>query len=437
MKKTLMAHQKRAVSFLDSNSGGPLFMEMRLGKTLTAIRYVKNHLLFPCLVISPYQVINEWFNQLKDDEENHIISVIGTRQQRIELLNSDARWFLSNYESASKLQLHAIHHWKAVICDESVRIANPKAKITVYMLNNFKNVKCKIVLCGNPAPESELQLTTQFIFCYGNFMGYRNYWGLRAREYVSVGYEWRAKPEFKTRLLEYVKRKAFVLSRKDAGMGNKKIYAVRKVKMNEEQLKQIKGIKYDFEYGDKEVKMVLQQMVAYAYIAGGLSCEDGHKLINDAKIKELINLLKGELKGQKVLVWCKHRAEQIEIIKALKDEKILHIMINGDVTPEERAERKTNWETYDFVNVAVLTIRSASKGQNWSAADTAVYYSNEFSNDERSQSEDRIESVQKAVPLLIIDLVSEGSIDEDVLGALKEKSFDAKLIMETYARRIR
>ena len=232
-------------------------MEMRLGKTLTAIRYVKNHLLFPCLVISPYQVINEWFNQLKDDEENHIISVIGTRQQRIELLNSDARWFLSNYESASKLQLHAIHHWKAVICDESVRIANPKAKITVYMLNNFKNVKCKIVLCGNPAPESELQLTTQFIFCYGNFMGYRNYWGLRAREYVSVGYEWRAKPEFKTRLLEYVKRKAFVLSRKDAGMGNKKIYAVRKVKMNEEQLKQIKGIKYDFEYGDKEVKMVL------------------------------------------------------------------------------------------------------------------------------------------------------------------------------------
>jgi len=431
-----MPHQRLGLAYLDENSGGPLLMEMRLGKTLTAIRYIKYRLRFPCLIVSPYSVMYEWASQLSEDGESHYVVLDGGRQQRLSLLNETKRWYISNYESAKKLALHTAKEWKSVILDESIRIANPKAKITLYMLNNFKQVPAKMILCGNPCPENELQLVTQFIFTQGNFMGFRNYWGFRAKNYTNVGYDWIPKGNLKQSIRDYVKKHAFILSRKDAGMGSKKIYETRTVKMNEEQLKQIDSIKYDFEYGDKEVKNALGQLISYSYIAGGLSCEDEHKVINDAKMKELYSLIKGELNTHKIIVWCRFRAEQDAISDFLMSKNELYIKINGDVSPENRKRLKTNWQSSSFINIALLTIKSCSKGLDWSAADTAIYYSNEFSNDERSQSEDRIIDVRKNVPLLYVDLVSENSVDLEVLKALKSKSFDSAMVMNDYMKRL-
>jgi SNF2 family DNA or RNA helicase len=436
MKKILMRHQQAGLSFLNDRGGGPLYMEMRLGKTLTAIRFIKYRLRFPCLVIAPYNVMDEWAKQLGEDEEKHTVVLTGNRRQRLSALDDTKRWYISNYESARSLELYKAKNWKSVILDESIRIANPKARITLHALNKFKNVSTKLILCGNPAPENEMQLVCQFIFVYGQFMGCHNYWSFRSRFYTNVGHDWIPKNNSKQVIRDYVKQNAFVLSRHDAGMGEKKIYETRIVKMNDLQHKQIESIKYDFEYGDKEVKNSLGQLISWAYVAGGLTCEDTHEVICDEKLKELCYLLSNELKGQKVLVWCKFRAEQDAICKHLKSKGVMYVEINGDVPLPEREIRKSIWETSATTNTAVLTISSSAKGKDWSAADTSIYYSNEHSNDLRSQSEDRIVDIRKKVPLLYIDLQSEESVDVEILQALKDKSFDSQLIMNDYKKRL-
>ena len=90
-----------------------------------------------------------------------------------------------------------------------------------------------------------------------------------------------------------------------------------------------------------------------------------------------------------------------------------------------------------MINVAILTIASSAKGQDWSVADTAIYYSNEYSNDLRSQSEDRICHPKKKLPLLIIDLNTESSIDEKVRKILKDKNFDSRMFMSRLIKELK
>jgi len=431
--RPFMRHQNDAFNFLSTRGASPIFMEMRLGKTLTAIRWLLGRRV---LVIAPYPVMDSWDKELEFEGIHDRAVLRGNKKQRLELLNSGKQWVVTNFESAERLEVHK-HAWDAVVVDESIRIANPKSKITKYMLTKFSGVPSKIVLCGLPAPEHELQYLTQFIFCHGNFMGYKNYWSFRNAKYMQAGFDWVAMPNVKRDIMRYVHEHAFVLSRKDAGIGSKKICTTRIVKMNADQKRQYRAMRKDFEFGSRSEKNVLGQITSFARIAGGCSCEEPHILISDEKLKELVYLIKHELKGQKVLVWCRFKAEALEITRYLFDRGIYSIRIDGDVPVERRIAKKEGFEKQDKVNVAVLTIASSAKGQDWSVADTAIYYSNEYSNDLRSQSEDRICHPKKKVPMLIIDLLTESSIDGKVLKILRDKSFDSRLFMSQLIKELK
>jgi hypothetical protein len=62
-------------------------------------------------------------------------------------------------------------------------------------------------------------------------------------------------------------------------------------------------------------------------------------------------------------------------------------------------------------------------------ADNMIYYSNEWSSNLRTQSEERCSTVSKTTPTMIYDLCCEHSIDHNVVKALKAKDVDAKKLM--------
>ena len=73
------------------------------------------------------------------------------------------------------------------------------------------------------------------------------------------------------------------------------------------------------------------------------------------------------------------------------------------------------------VRVLVLQQATAQTGVDLSAADTAIYFSTPPGQMARVQTEDRILSLKKSSPLLYVDLVVKGSVDEDVMELLAEK----------------
>ena len=61
------------------------------------------------------------------------------------------------------------------------------------------------------------------------------------------------------------------------------------------------------------------------------------------------------------------------------------------------------------------------EGHDLYAARTVIYYSNSFNLIDRLQSEDRAHRIGQEHPVNYIDLVANGTVDEHIIGALRDK----------------
>ena len=60
-----------------------------------------------------------------------------------------------------------------------------------------------------------------------------------------------------------------------------------------------------------------------------------------------------------------------------------------------------------------------------------IYYANDFNLETRSQSEDRCHRIGQRNPVTYIDLIAEGTIDEKIIKALRDKiNISAKVLGE-------
>lgn len=440
--KILKPHQIQALEYLKSRFQGALLMEMRLGKNLTLINHLDSIIKagHNILFVTQYGAMNSFADEAT--EFGHPAYVLsGIRKKRMITLRKvfgqptpQAGWVICNYESVKLLELHN-YNWKAVALDETIKIANPKSAQTKYFLSHWwRKINLRFILNGKVNPESLFQICTQFLFLHGQYMGCKTFWEYRAKYYMQTSaWEWLPKLGHKKAVHDYVHKHAFVLLRKDANIGPDKLYKKRYVRMNSFQIESNKALIQDFEIAGVLYKNELGINIGLAYLASGMLPSEDKTIISNNKFDELIAIIE-EIEG-KILVWCRFRAEQKHIIGILKANNIKCIGINGDMNINDRNSEKLIFETEAQIKCAVLTIASCAKGQDWSVADTSIYFSNAWSNDLRGQSEDRLVHLSKKQPVLIIDLISEDSIEEEVVTALRNKEFDSKMVMGNFLSR--
>ena len=64
-------------------------------------------------------------------------------------------------------------------------------------------------------------------------------------------------------------------------------------------------------------------------------------------------------------------------------------------------------------------------------ANLVVYYANDFNLDTRSQSEDRCHRIGQNKSVTYVDLISEGTLDEEIVKSLRNKiNLSAKVLGE-------
>jgi SNF2 family DNA or RNA helicase len=69
----------------------------------------------------------------------------------------------------------------------------------------------------------------------------------------------------------------------------------------------------------------------------------------------------------------------------------------------------------------IATPASGGRGRTWDSADLVIYYTNSFNYEHRAQSEERAQAVGKKTSVLYYDLVCLDTVEEKVLGALRNK----------------
>lgn len=451
-KIPLYDFQKKALEWAKPRNRIAIYMEMRLGKTRVAVAWANAHGAENILVVAPLTVLGSWQEELALLNEPSP-NILRTHTPP----SAHAKWSLTNYEAlrANPSILH--QRWDAVMLDESTRIKNPKAQIT-RILNGGRverkrgetivrehyegcDAYLRAVLSGLPAPEGPMDYYEQFRFLYGGFCGCRNFWSFRDILFTPVGegWDWVPKAGTRERIKREVHEKAFVLSRKQAGIGEHKVYETRKVSMSVElrkaYVKAEKEFCLDFPTmdGPRETNWPMVMNVWLGRMAGGFIDET---LVDQAKLNELFVLLQGELLEEPVVVWCRFTAEILEIKARCEREGISVRAIVGATALADRNAYRHELNK-GRTRVLVCQIKCARYGIDLSAADTAIYFSNSYSLEERMQSEDRIVHPAKATPLLLVDLVTEDTVDEDVVGALRKKHTESKFFLSDLADNFR
>ena len=443
-RHTLFPHQETALARIRDNPRPALFMEMRLGKTPVVIRWAKEQIWHTpshpdrphrILTIAPVSTLDDWAEELRRERVRPIIPLYNmARTEREELMWGGTGWYLINYEGVRILPEIADLPWDVVIADESTRIRNPSAKITKLMTSRFADVPFRAILSGEPRPESDLDYFSQFVFLHGMFMNHQNYWVFRNAHFNQnrfAKWDWTPKPGMRDAVKQYVHARAVVMTKKQVKIGGTFAPIQRRmVEQNDAQQRALKELskKYAFEY--IETKFATVRDVWMARVAGGFSPDrENPELLSNAKTVELVELLKGELAHEQVVVWFRFNEELEHVVNWLNQKaKIPTVGVTGATAVPERKDIRNRFAAGKF-RVICVQIQLGKYGWDLSAARTAIRYSNAYDYESYSQSRERIVHPLKKDPLLELHLVTRNSLDEDVFDALKKKKRDSRMFM--------
>ena len=304
-KRSLMDHQIKALEYCHRVGNPALLMEMRLGKTLTYIRYIQEvdeKRVTPKqtlhLVVAPLSVCTAWMKELNEEEEAYLNLTRGTSTSRLEQVSKlfdgrgtgavDRLWAVINYEGLRSCMDMAFWKWDSVCCDESTRLKNPKAQITELVTSGFRTVPIRAILTGLVAPEGALDVFMQMKFVMNRFLGHSQFWTFRSQYFLQGDYgsDWHPRPPDRKPSADYkgdlfpgtikkindeLHKTCYVLKRKDAKIGSKKIYSTRTIMLPPPLLAQYKSTARNMEMDGHETMYSIVLNNWLGRMAGGFN----------------------------------------------------------------------------------------------------------------------------------------------------------------------
>lgn len=425
--RQLLPHQELALKYATSRSGVAFFMDMRLGKSLTTIRWVQEQGYAKVLLLAPMTPLIDWQDELAREGEDFVL-LEGSKKKNDELLGS-ADWTLSTYQSAKNIRADQ-YAWDCVILDESTTIKNPQAGITKWALRKLRPASgAWAVLSGLPNPQEPLELWTQMAFVNnGRWMGFGNYWTFRKAKAFQVMFDWTVRPKSMAEIKEAMHRDAFVMTRKDAGLPYNKNYKVIHGNLHPDVAALREHIASEWEIpGGPRTKYAPVVASWIQQLEGGFV---PGKILPSWKYGYLEDLvLHGDLRDEPVVVWCAFNKEVRRVARLLNG-----VTLYGDDNREAR-KRKINLFRSGQTRVLVAQIACGKFGLDLSTSDVEIYFSCNYSYEGRRQSEERIQHPTKKSDLLVMDLVTHGGADEAVMESLRAKKSSATYFLSRLSKR--
>lgn len=431
-------YQRPVLDWARSRDRIALFPEMRLGKTYMSREWATSKLRPGelALVIAPTPVIPVWEEELAIDGLAATTLYGSSPAKRLQLesgINAGCSWYIVNPEGLRAAPDLADYPWACVIIDESTTIANPQAKITKLMHKKFRNTRLKAVLSGNPAPEHDLQYFEQMRWLNGDFCGFKSYWEFRARCWHQAGFEWFPNRGVKAMYETELAKHCYVLSAKDAGIPDERIYERRYCDLNQTMRRLYHKINEEFAIGDLLTRWVPVAQTWLAQVAGGCLPAGFRESVGAAftphKFKELESLVRGELRGKPLVVFFRFNRELRLAARRLREMGIKLGVFTGWNKPHQRKRVVADFQA-GRTQMLLAQGKAARFGQNFSRASAAIFFSNWWDWNTRSQLEARIRHPDRKEPALYIDLVTRGTVDEAAAKALREKARGSTALLQ-------
>jgi SNF2 family DNA or RNA helicase len=179
------------------------------------------------------------------------------------------------------------------------------------------------------------------------------------------------------------------------------------------------------------MNVITQMMRLHQITCGHFKADDGTVTeVKSNRMNELLSILE-EVEG-KVIIWANYVHDIEKIVEVLKktygeDSTVAYY---GAIDANTRQNnialyQAENGNTRYFVG----NTQTGGYGITLTAANTVIYYSNNYDLEKRLQSEDRAHRIGQKNIVTYIDLIAEKTVDERIVKALRNKIDIANEIM--------
>lgn len=456
-------HQEEALHKFYSQDYGAIFFEQGLGKTKVAIDLASmwhgwahdSDYLETVVVVCPVSIRQVWEKEFEVHcPVEYDLQLLDSKRKPTwneeKLKGVCLRVLVVGVESLSQggawgmlKSLISGFGKCALIVDESSRVKNHAATRTERVVEFATFCEKVLILTGTPVTQGIQDLYSQFQVLNPEALALDSFFAFRNRYCVMGGFEMRQIVAYQNvpELLELIEPWTMRREKEDCLDLPEKVFQIRSVPMSPTQKKAYTELKKNLvteienEQGGKdriEVEMILEAYLRLQQITGGFYPigEEGEVTAipgRNPKLNELLEVME-ELKGRKVIIWTRFRAELGALSTAL-EKNFEVVQFHGGLTEDQKKDSVESFQN-GSANVFIATPQSAAYGLTLTAAHTAIYYSMGFSLEEYLQSQDRIHRIGQTVSCSYVLMGCSGTVDEHVIEVLQEKKTLADFVSD-------
>ncbi|HEO4953307.1 TPA: DEAD/DEAH box helicase [Streptococcus agalactiae] len=447
MKLSLHDYQEVTKDFIIRTPYAAVILDMGMGKTATTLSAI-NELMFDryevskVLVIAPLRVANTvWSDEIEQWEElKHLrySKIVGTPKQRRAALETDADIYIVNRENLPWLveQCSPYFKWDMVVIDELSSFKSWQSKRFKAFMTMRPYMKRVVALTGTPSSNGLMDLFAEFKVIdggerLGRFVGeYRSRYFDEGRRNGNIVYEYIPMDYAECQIYDKIDDITISMKAMDYLNMPELISTKKVVHLTDKETDNYKRFKKDYVLSDLEDGEVTAANAAslsnkLVQMANGAVYSDDHQVVSlhDQKLDTLEDIIEAA-NGEPVLVayWFKHDLQRIE-------ERLAKLKVQGTVLKTEQDIREWNKGN---IRVGLLHPASAGHGLNLQkGGHHLVWFGLTWSLELYQQTNARLwRQGQQAETVVIQHIVTEGTIDEEILKALENKDAQQSRLIE-------
>ena len=440
-------YQRYATDFIINNPISAVLLEMGLGKSVISLSAINELMLdyfdvSRTLVIAPLRVANStWPDEIKKwDHLKHLnySVVIGSEKERLDALKKPAHIYLINRENVDWLITKSGIPWKfdMVVIDELSSFKSYQAKRFKSLLKVRPKLKRIVGLTGTPSSNGLMDLWAEFrLLDMGERLGryityYRQNFFVPDKRNQQMIFSYKPKDGAEKKIYSLISDITISMKSKDFLKMPECVMNEVIVALSDKEQKLYDSLKQDMVLSleENEIDAINAAALSNKLLQmsnGAVYNDDKESLhIHDRKLDALEELIEGT-NGKPVLVayWFKHDLEKI------KD--------RFDVREIKSAKDISDWNE-GKIPVALIHPASAGHGLNLQAGgSTLIWFGLTWSLELYQQTNARLYRQGQDSTVVIHHILTKGTIDEDVMKALKAKEKIQDALIDSVKARLK
>ena len=431
MKYSPHDYQRYATNFIVNHKISAVLLEMGLGKSVISLSAINELMLdyfdvSRTLVIAPLRVaISTWPDEIKKWDHLKYLSysvVTGSEKERLDALKKPAHIYIINRENVDWLITKSGFKWffDMVVIDELSSFKSYQAKRFKSLLKARPKVKRIVGLTGTPSSNGLMDLWAEFrLLDMGERLGryithYRQNFFIPDKRNQQMIFSYKPKDGAEKEIYQLISDITISMKSKDFLKMPECIMNEVVVSLSEKEQKLYDSLKKDMvlSIGDDEIDAINAAALSSKLLqmANGAVYNDKKEsiVIHDRKLDALEDLIEGA-NGKPVLIayWFKH--------------DITRIKERFDVREIKTGKDITDWNE-GKIPIVIIHPASAGHGLNLQAGgSTLIWFGLTWSLELYQQTNARLYRQGQDSTVVIHHILTNGTIDEDVMKALKAK----------------